>query len=87
MTTMMKCGCAANGTNSKGEPVCVVHAALTPDAEVPVLAPDLEGRHARCGYYGGKCKSERPSSLALAFFQHRPAAPFDLYYCGCYGWE
>lgn len=46
-------------------------------------------RMARCGYYGKRCKSERPSSekANLAFFQETPDRDYDDYYCGCYGWN
>lgn len=41
--------------------------------------------------YGGEadtiCKCEQPSSSALPFFSHRPDAPFDDFFCGCWGWD
>ena len=28
-----------------------------------------------------------PSSSDLWFFEHRPDEEYDLYYCGCWGWD
>lgn len=44
---------------------------------------------------GEPCLCERPSSeginpdgpARLAFFEHRPDAGHDRYYCGCWGWD
>lgn len=34
------------------------------------------------------CKCMRPSDAErLAFFEHRPMAEFDKFYCGCHGWD
>ena len=50
---MMKCGHAANATNGKGEPCCVICAGFTPDAEiVDTAVPDLTGRTAKCVHKG-----------------------------------
>ena len=99
---LMKCGHSANGRNSKtGRPVCVICAGLTPDAEIEVETPSLEGRTARCAYYGARpyknecpkcrgrerCKCEEQSSSNLAFFEYRPDAEYDSFYCGCSGWD
>ena len=81
---MMQCGCAANATDGKGNPCCAVHVGLHPGADkVMETEPNLEGRTAKCTY----CKNTRPSSTALAFFEFKPTAAFDVYYCGCYGWD
>jgi hypothetical protein len=85
---MMKCGCAANATNSKGKPCCVICVGINSGAEVvDTSPPDLTGRVAKCPYIS--CKSQRPSSERekLAFFVHKPGKPFDEYYCGCHGWD
>lgn len=91
-TPMMACGHAANAkrTASKGVkhdpplPCC----AICDCAEIAAIQPDLSGRIARCSYYGRKCKSEQPSVPGkLAFFEHRPAKDFDVFYCGCFGWD
>lgn len=50
MTTMMKCGHAAQGVDVGGNPVCVI-CWPDPRARQPVEAPDLSGRRARCDYY------------------------------------
>lgn len=84
---LMRCGCVATATDTQtGRPVCVVHAGLTPDADIPAEAPDLTGRRARCAYYSG-CGVERDSSLDLAFFEYHPEQPYDTFYCGCHGWD
>jgi len=49
---LMKCGCRAQAVNRDGDPVCVVHAGLTPDAYIPMKEVNLEGRKARCSGYG-----------------------------------
>lgn len=81
----MKCGCRAQGTNATtGKPVCVVHAGLTPDAEIPAeVQPNLTGRMAVCIY----CHREVASSLSLPFFRYQPDQPKDDYYNGCRGWD
>jgi len=90
---MMQCGHEANALRDDNDPACVICA---PDEKAYALAvsePDLTGRMAKCVYApkGGthkKCQQERPSSTkGLAFFEHRPGAPLDSYYCGCYGWD
>lgn len=93
-TPMMKCGHAgqahkvlSDGTRIPCCPIC-----SEPDCSTVVETPNLEGRTARCTYYGkyvrGRvCESERPSSLNLAFFHHKPGNEHDEFYCGCYGWD
>jgi hypothetical protein len=54
---MMKCGHAANATDSEGNPVCAICYGINPQlsraaTEVAEKPPDLEGRRARCAYYG-----------------------------------
>ena len=57
-----------------------------------IKQPNLEGRAARCIYYGsskrngGVCRSEVPSNTDLPFFIHKPDKKYDEYYCGCWGW-
>jgi len=69
---LMKCGHAPNGTDSKGNPVCVICIGFTEKARIVAEEPNLEGR---------------PSSTKLAFFEYRPDQPTDDYYCGCRGWN
>ena len=82
MTPMMQCGHAANGTHD-GKPCCVIcfgiHQGATIEDKNP---PSLEGRKAIC-----ICDKTVPSSPELAFFQHLPDRSFDIYYCGCAGWD
>lgn len=82
MDIMMKCGCAAQGTLSRGGGPYVV-ACLVHGCTEQVSAPDLSGRTALCSY-GGR---EVPSKVSLAFFVHRPEREHDEYYCGCFGWD
>lgn len=82
----MSCGHTAQGTmfeNGVEIPVCVI----CQNKERAVQQLSLEGRKARCSYYGGKCTSEEASSFDLAFFKHQPDKPHDEFYCGCYGWD
>jgi len=88
MKPIMKCGCVAMGSCSRLNgveynppiPSCITHDCI----EVAPAAPDLTGRVATCGL---NCKSQRPSSLDLAFFEYRPNREMDSYYCGCRGWD
>ena len=104
---MMKCGHAAQGTHhlpdGTDEPCCIICFGIHPGANVIDDAPpSLEGRMARCSYYGkpprrnecdkcrsgGTCQCERPSDPErLAFFQHHPDRQYDEFYCGCHGWD
>ena len=53
------------------------------------------GKHRRNGScdYGGTdqpdriCRCETESSSKLPFFEYRPTQPFDMFYCGCHGWD
>lgn len=94
MAVMMKCGHAAQGVNSKGEPVCVICIGIDPGATVVADEPDLTGRKAICD----SCKSDESivdSSTDLAFFEYRKDSKHkikgheekDSYYCGCRGWD
>jgi hypothetical protein len=88
-TPMMKCGHAANATQSyKGgtRPACAICAGH-PDAHTIADTPDLSGRRARCAYFGTKCKSEVDSSTEIAFFEYQPDQEYDEFYCGCFGWN
>jgi hypothetical protein len=88
---LMKCGCAANGyINDSKDPVCCIHIGIHPGAtQVAEQQPDLTGRKAHCAY-GRNCRNgnkEVDSSLDLAFFEYHPDEAFDIYYCGCRGWD
>lgn len=98
---MMECGCAANSIHTTKEgkkiPACVVCAGIRPGAyTIAKTPPDFTGRRARCAYYGqskgrhgrGNCDSEADSDpKMLAFFESHPDEDFDIYYCGCHGWD
>lgn len=62
---MLSCGHAANATDGNGQPACAICVGL--EKSVPVAAPNLTGREARCG----KFCAVVPSSLDLAFFEFR----------------
>jgi len=85
-TPMMECGHAANASGSDGSPCCAICIGIHPGAEKVAETPDFEGRTARCSYYN-TCKTVSPSGTKLAFFEHLPDKEFDLYYCGCHGWN
>lgn len=81
---MMKCGHAANAVDKDGNPICGICYGMTPDAAIiDERTPDLTGRKARCA----DCGKLTDSRTDLPFFQHRPYAEYDSYYCGCYGWD
>lgn len=79
---LMKCGHAANATDTNGNPVCVI--CITPGkkddpAIVVIELPSLEERKAICAY----CSEPIDSNIDLAFFEYRPDKKYDSYYCGC----
>ncbi len=78
--TYMACGHAANATDGKGQPACVICVGLNRGAETPVEPPDLSHRQARC-----YCGLIRPSdSEHLAFFEYRgPGSPTATDHCKC----
>lgn len=88
--TIMRCGHRPNGLSQRvpGGPMvpsCVLCAISDrrDDATTPAeTTPDVSGRVARC-----ECGREVPSSFALAFFDFRPRASKDNFYCGCRGWD
>jgi len=60
MTVMMKCGHAASGTDSDGNPVCVSCYGIDPGAKIiDTDPPNLAGRMARCAYYGQQYERRR----------------------------
>ncbi len=83
MTVMMRCGHAANATDENGNPSCVICVGIVPGATVVDEPPDLTGRRAKCP----DCDLFVDSETSLAFFEHRPNKDFDMYYCGCSGWN
>lgn len=94
---MMKCGHAANATNTSGKPCCAI-CAVKPGYDEPAEV-DLSNRRAKCQYrtrkmvgtihsLAGHSPEGVPSDTpGLAFFEHRPGEKFDRYYCGCHGWD
>lgn len=43
----------------------------------------LGGRVAKCI----DCGKTKPSNENLPFFERRPNKEYDIFYCGCYGWD
>lgn len=86
MPVLMRCGCCTEAVRvSDGKPVCPVHIGIKAGAdEIETNKPNLAGRFAHCSY--GQ-HARRESSFALPFFEYKPNAEEDLYYCGCYGWD
>ena len=87
---ILACGHAANAvkTATKGvkhDPIpCCAICSVT---ELAKEQPSLAGRTAKCAYKR-VCKSEQPSDPEkLAFFEHKPNEPYDVFYCGCQGWD
>ena len=33
------------------------------------------------------CQAEISSNLNLPFFEYKPKEDYDMFYCGCHGWE
>lgn len=81
---MMKCGHAANATNGKGNPCCVICSGINKGAdEIDETPPNLDRRTAMCTY----CRKESSSAIELPFFRYRPDRDKDEYYCGRKGWD
>lgn len=60
MAEMMACGHAANAVDGKGNPVCAICYGIHQGATEVVETPSLDGRKARCAYYGSTF--ERPGA-------------------------
>lgn len=92
---LMECGCAAQGVDGAGNPVCLVHFGLNPGATmVDTDPPDFSGRRMVCSYRHGRdgkvCDGRAnppPSNPSAAFFKSRPDEEFDSFYDGCWGWD
>jgi len=98
---LLACGHVAESTSRDGQPTCPICFGIDAGADTVIPTPDLIGRKARCAYYGklprknecdvcrtgSPCQCERPSSLDLAFFEYKPEAEYDEFYCGCHGWD
>jgi hypothetical protein len=79
---MMKCGHAANATH-KDQPCCAICIGINEGWNEIADDPDLTDRHAKCSI----CGQVKHSIENLAFFEYRPNEEFDLFYCGCRGWD
>ena len=82
---LMQCGCVSQGTNGKGEPVCVIHHGFIPEAFiVQNEKPSLEGRKAKCT----SCHKEPVDSLyGLPFFEYKgPGSWTAINRCNYCGW-
>jgi hypothetical protein len=82
----MKCGCEPDGTRTTladGErPLCSTHntTELAPEG---YQRPHLGSRNAVCEC----CGKEERSSFSLAKFRHLENRHYDLFDCGCKGWD
>lgn len=81
---IMKCGHRANGIDGNGNHVCVVCSGLKEGWNIPVNEqPNLVGRKAKCD----ECGRITNSKENLPFFKYISDEKFDVYYCGCRGFE
>jgi hypothetical protein len=84
---MMKCGHAANAVvAADNAPFCVICGC----GDVDEKPASLAGRMAKCSYLtkrNGKPHDGAVRSVDLPFFESKPDEPFDVYYCGCWGWD
>ena len=80
---LMKCRCSNSGARRQTEqgeiPVCIHHNCT----EVMDPQPEIYDRKARCMH----CQKQMMSIIGLPFFVYRPDDMYDVYYCGCKGWE
>ena len=77
---IMRCGHAANESDSRGYPRCDCGA---DGSKIIDTHPSLRGRMAFCA----DCGKEVRSSEEIAFFQYRPEREMDLFDCGCRGYD
>ena len=69
-----------------GGPTSTAHRRANPDG--PPCAPNRNGGRCECGRWGEvDTDGSVPSAPRLPFFGHKPDAPFDTFYCGCFGWD
>ena len=81
---LMRCGHAPVAQDATGKWVCPICIGLVEGADIPAdNLPSLQGRSAQCLY----CERTKESRFDLPFFEYRPKAEFDLFYCGCRGWD
>lgn len=82
MNVLMACGHTAQGTDSNGNPVCVICVGLDAGATIPAsTVVDLTGRFAKCTYRHVE-EDKVPSSTSLAFFEYRgPGSPRSQEIC------
>lgn len=80
---LMKCGHVENAVDEQGRPCCAICTCFEVDREV-TESFGLEGRKAKCVY---NCGHETDSAWTLPFFEYTPNKPYDMYYCGCWGWD
>ena len=79
----MKCGHVSRGKDRDGNAICVM---CYPKPESLIIVkemPSLIGRKAKCNYCGKIVDSE----YNLPFFEYKKEEEYDMYYCGCRGWN
>lgn len=82
MDILMKCGHSANAKQVLKDGTRIPCCAICTCSEIAENKPDLSGRKARCS-----CRRETDSKYSLPFFEHKPGNLYDVYYCGCQGWD
>ena len=94
----MKCGHVADSKDPvTDKPLCSLCAGTNETCCVLDDPINLSVRRARCYYYGQRntsnrcgyayCECETKSSKDLPYFAVRLMEDFDVYYCGCRGFE
>lgn len=83
MATLMACGHTALGEKVLPDGSREVVCPICMETRVAESKPDLSGREAKCP----DCNRTRPSDFNLPFFWYQPDKVYDLFYCGCRGWD
>lgn len=87
---LMKCGHVSNAQlvkeNGERIPSCVICACSEIEKKCEGKE-GLEGRKAICSQHKYTVNKPVDSHWGLPFFEYRPDKDYDLYYCGCWGWD
>lgn len=82
---ILTCGHSVSATitvNGVSKPGCAICGCT--EEEEAATQPNLGVREMQCSY---GAHAILPSDPKAAFFEHRPKAERDRYYCGCCGWN
>ena len=80
---LMQCGHIGYAQTKDGKPYCLICDCSKVAKDQSKISKVIVGRKAKCMY----CDKFENSSYNLPFFQPRPDKDYDLYYCGCGGWD